>query len=75
MNYINVSTKDIDFNDFVDALNDFNDSLYKKSKRIRFENIEKNQMEFKSSLRSIKIGGNLSTAEKRVLNYIMDILK
>ena len=47
----------------------------KKSKRIRFENVEKNQMEFKSSLRSIKIGGNLSTAEKRVLNYIMDILK
>ena len=75
MNYINVSTKDIDFNDFVDALNDFNDSLYKKPKRIRFENIEKNQMEFKSSLRSIKIGGNLSTAEKRLLNYIMDILK
>ena len=47
----------------------------KKSKRIRFENVEKNQMEFKSSLRSIKIGGNLSTAEKRLLNYIMDILK
>ena len=47
----------------------------KKSKRIRFENVEKNQMEFKSSLRSIKIGGNLSTAEKKVLNYIMDILK
>ena len=47
----------------------------KKSKRIRFENVEKNQMEFKSSLRIIKIGGNLSTAEKRVLNYIMDILK
>ena len=47
----------------------------KKSKRIRFENVEKNQMEFKSSLRSIKIGGNLSTAEKKVLNYIIDILK
>ena len=47
----------------------------KKSKRIRFENVEKNQMEFKSSLRGIKIGGNLSTAEKKVLNYIMDILK
>ena len=47
----------------------------KKSKRIRFEKVEKNQMEFKSSLRSIKIGGNLSAAEKRLLNYIMDILK
>ena len=48
-------TKDIDFNDFTDAETLFDDI---KSKKIRLEDAEKNQMEFESKLRSGRIGGN-----------------
>ena len=43
MYYLKGLTKDIDFNYFIDAETLFNDI---KSKRITFEYVEKNQMEF-----------------------------
>ena len=53
--YFKGSTKDIDFNDLIDVETISDD---KKLKRIRFEDAEKNQKEFKSKLSSAKIGGN-----------------
>ena len=49
------STKNIDFNDFIDIKTLFDDI---KSKTQRFEDAEKNRMEFKSKLSSVRIGGN-----------------
>ena len=51
------STKDIDINDFIDAEALFADIMFK---RVRFEDVEKNQIEFNSKLISEKIGGNKS---------------
>ena len=48
-------TKDIDFNDLIDAETLFDDI---KPKKIRFEDVEKNQREFESKLSSSRIGGN-----------------
>ena len=53
------STKDIDINYFIDAEALFADIMFK---RIRFEGLEKNQIEFNSKLSSEKIGGNKSYA-------------
>ena len=45
-------------NDFTDAESIFD---YIKSKKIRFKNVEKNQMEFKLKLGSIGTGGKSQT--------------
>ena len=54
------STKDIDFNDFIDA-----ETLFYgiKSKRIRFEDVQKIQMGFQSKLSSVRIGDNKSNKQ------------
>ena len=53
-------TKDIkDFNDFIDAETLFD---YTDFKRIRSEDVEKNQREFESKLSSVRIGGNKSNS-------------
>ena len=51
------SSKDLDFNNFIDAETLFN---VIKSKWIRFENVGTNQMKFKSNLNSVSIGVNKS---------------
>ena len=51
MDHFKGSTEDIDSNDFIDTENLF-DNI--KLKRIRCEDVEKNQMEFKSKLSSGK---------------------
>ena len=53
-------TKDIDFNNFIDAETVFDDT---KLKKIRFEDVEKNQREFESELSSVRIGGNKSNKQ------------
>ena len=63
------STQDLDFNDFIDVETLF-DGL--KFKRIRFVDVEKNQMKLKSKLSSAKIGGNKSDEQ---LKTIEDITK
>ena len=80
-------SKYIDFNDFIDAGTLFDDI---KSKKIRFEDVEKTQTEFKSKLISALVGGNKSgevnqvkwkilqnftNRERRSSNLIMIILK
>ena len=51
------STKDINFNYFIDAETPFNDI---KLKRKRSEDVEENQMKFKSKLSNKGVGGNKS---------------
>ena len=62
-------TKDIDFNDFIDAETLFDDIKYKK---IRFEDVEKNHSGFESKLSSVRIGGNKSN---KMLSEIENITK
>ena len=50
-------TKDVIFNDFVDTENLF---VAIRSTKIRYEDAEKNQMEFESKLSSIRLGGHKS---------------
>ena len=52
------SIKDIDFNDLIGAETLFVDI---KSKKIKFEDVEKNQMASESKLSSIRVGGNNQT--------------
>ena len=61
------STQDLDFNDFIDVETLF-DGL--KFKRIRFVDVEKNQMKLKSKLSSAKIGGNKSDEQLRTIEDI-----
>ena len=56
--YFKSPTKDIEFNYFIDAETRL-DAI--KFKNIRFEDVEKNQMEFESKLSSVRDGGNKST--------------
>ena len=48
-------TKDINFNDLIDAETLFDDI---KPKKIRFEDLDKNQREFESELSSSRIASN-----------------
>ena len=62
--------KDIDFNDFIYAETLFDDI---KSRKIRFEDAEKIQMEFQSKLSSVRMGGNKSNKQlseiENITNY------
>ena len=49
------STKNMDFNHFIDTKTLFDDIKFKTQ---RFEDAEENRMEFKSKLSSVRIGGN-----------------
>ena len=53
-------TKDIDFNDLIDAETLFDDI---KSKKKRFEYVEKNERKFESKLSSVRIEGNKSSKQ------------
>ena len=65
-------TKDIDFNDFIDAETLFDDI---KSKKIRFEDAEKNQRGSESKLSSVKIGSNKSNKQLSEIESIMKFYK
>ena len=53
-------TKDIDFNDFIDAETFFDNA---KSRKIKFEDVEINQREFELKLSIVEIGGNKSNKQ------------
>ena len=55
--HFKVHTKNKDFSNSTDAETLFGDI---KSKRISFEDVEKNQRELESNISSVKIGGNKS---------------
>ena len=58
--YFKGPTKNIVFNDIIDAETLFDDI---KSKKIRFEDAEINQMEFPLKLSSVRMGGNKPNKE------------
>ena len=59
-------SKYIDFNDFIDTGTVFDDL---KSKKIRFEDVEKTQTEFKSKLISALVGGNKSGEIENITKF------
>ena len=63
-------TKDIDFNDFIDAETLFDDI---RSTKIRFEDVGKNQMELESKLSSARVGGNKLYKQSRKYYKILQI--
>ena len=73
MYYFMGPTEDIDFNDFIDAETFFD---YIKSKnKIRFEDVEKNYMEFESKLSSVRLGGKKSDKQLSEIEYITKFYK
>ena len=65
-------TKNIDFNNFMDDETFFDDI---NSKKIGFEDAEKNQMEFQSKLISVRMGGNKSNKSLIQIENIMNFYK
>ena len=65
-------TKELNFNNFIDTETLFDDT---KSKKIRFEDVEKNQMEFESELSSIRIGRNKSEKQLSEIENITEFYK
>ena len=72
INHFKGPPKDIDFNDFTDAITLIDDI---KSKKIRFEDAEKNQMEFELKLSSVRIGGDKSDKQLREIENITNFYK
>ena len=65
-------TKDVIFNDFVDTENLF---VAIRSTKIRYEDAEKNQMEFESKLSSIRLGGHKSNKQLSEIENITSFYK
>ena len=65
-------TKDIDFNDFIDVETHFDDV---KSKKKRFEHVEKNETEFDSKLSSVRIGANKADKQLSKIENITKVYK
>ena len=65
-------TKDVIFNDFVDTENLF---VAIRSTKIRYEDAEKNQMEFGSKLSSIRLGGHKSNKQLSEIENITNFYK
>ena len=70
INHFKGPPKNIDFNDFTDAITLIDDI---KSKKIRFEDVEKNQMEFELS--SVRIGRDKSDKQLREIENITNFYK